>query len=221
MRGVIAMERGCAPPIMGASQRWIGRRPSASGPSIDTCITSSRVPTSPPRRRPQVAPSATMKKIDLRKPTAGKGRKRKPGPAGQVVAERSNTAAVSRALWKGLSTFNREQAGPFRFSRIVLSARDRKGKLLGGLILRSYWLESYIELLWLSEPARGAGFGGRLIREAERRAQLRGSRVIYLNTYSFQAPGFYEKQGYRRFGTKTGSPRGASHYYYLKRLRAI
>jgi GNAT superfamily N-acetyltransferase len=138
-----------------------------------------------------------------------------------VVAERSDSAAVSRSLWNGLLRFNREQAGPFRYKRTVLSVRDGKGRLLGGLILVSYWRESYIELLWLSARVRRAGIGSRLLKEAERRAQRRGSRLIHLNTYSFQAPGFYEKHGYERFGGMSGSPQGNSRYYYVKRLRAI
>jgi ribosomal protein S18 acetylase RimI-like enzyme len=137
----------------------------------------------------------------------------------KIAVERSGSAAVSLALWSGLVRFNREQAGRFDYRRTVISARDGKRRLLGGLILQSYWRESYIELLWLSPRARGAGLGTRLIEEAERRARLRGSRHIYLSTYSFQAPGFYEGQGYRRFGTLPGSPRGARRYYYMKRLR--
>jgi len=143
-----------------------------------------------------------------------------PKPAIRIVAERSNAAAVSRALWKGLLNFNRQNAGPFKYERTVLSVRDRKSRLLGGLILQSYWRESYIELLWLSARARRAGYGSRLIEEAERRARRRGSRLIHLNTYSFQAPRFYEKQGYRRFGGISGSPRGATRHFYVKRLRA-
>jgi GNAT superfamily N-acetyltransferase len=143
-----------------------------------------------------------------------------PKIAGRVAVERSRAAAVSRELWKGLVSSNREQAGRLKYSRTVLSARDGKGRLLGGLILQSYWRESYIELLWLSARARRAGLGSRLIKEAERRARRRGSRLIHLNTYSFQAPGFYGKLGYRRFGGMSGSPKGESRYFYVKRLRA-
>ena len=88
------------------------------------------------------------------------------------------------------------------------------------MILQSYWRESYIELLWLSDRARAQGYGSRLMQEAERRARRRGSRLIHVNTYSFQAPGFYRKQGYRLFGSISGSPRGATRYFYVKRLRA-
>jgi len=139
----------------------------------------------------------------------------------RVKAEPSDARGVSRELWKGLLRFNRAHAGPLRYKRTVLCARDRKGRLLGGLIMQSYWRETYVELLWLAAPARGAGLGEKLIREAERRALRRGSDLVHLNTYSFQAPGFYEAQGYRRFGTVSGSPRGKRRYYYVKRLSAL
>lgn len=143
------------------------------------------------------------------KPAAGKLR---------IGAERKEARAVARQLWRGLIGFNRKTAGPFNFSRVVLSARGATGRIVGGLILQSYWRESYIELLWLSDRARGQGLGRKLIQEAERRARRRGSRLIHLNTYSFQAPAFYEKMGYRRCGAMSGSPKGARRYFYVKRL---
>jgi len=141
--------------------------------------------------------------------------------APRVAVERSRKSATSRDLWKGLVTFNREQAGPLRYKRTVLSARDAKGRLLGGLILQSYWQETYIELLWVSARARRTGLGGKLIQEAERQARRHGSRLIHLNTYSFQAPRFYEKQGYRRFGSLAGSPKGERRHFYVKKLSAV
>ena len=144
--------------------------------------------------------------------------KPKRATAVRIVAEKARASAASRVLWAGLIRFNRQQAGPLRYSRIVLTVRDGEGRVLGGLILQSYWKESYVELLWLSEKARRLGFGSRLIKEAERRARRRGSILIHLNTYSFQAPGFYEKLGFKRFGGMEGSPRGASRHFYVKRL---
>ena len=121
-------------------------------------------------------------------------------------------------LWRGLIWFNRKTAGPFHYSRTVLTARSAAGKILGGLILQSYWKESYVELLWLSAQARKHGLGRELMAEAERRARRRGSKLLHLNTYSFQAPRFYEKLGFRRFGRMSGSPKGASRYFYVKGL---
>ena len=137
-----------------------------------------------------------------------------------VIVEKSDPDGISSKLWRGLLRFNRERVGPLRYKRTVLSVRDDKRRLLGGLILESYWRESYIELLWLSTRARAAGLGSRLIQETERRAKRHGSRLIHLNTYSFQAPGFYEKHGYKRFGAMAGSPKGQSRHFYVKQLGA-
>jgi len=146
---------------------------------------------------------------------------RQPGANAKVVAERSQSAAVARKLWKGLIAFNRENSGPLNYQRTVLSVRNDKGRVIGGLIMQSWWRETYIELLWLSARARKAGLGSMLISEAERRARRRGSRLIHLNTYSFQAPGFYSKQGYRRFGGFSGSPQGEGRHFYVKRLQSV
>jgi GNAT superfamily N-acetyltransferase len=138
----------------------------------------------------------------------------------RIAAEGRRARAASRALWAGLIRYNREQAGALRYSRTVLAARDAKGRLLGGAILQSYWKETYVELLWLSKRARRLGLGSRLIAEAERRARRRGSVLLHLNTYSFQAPGFYEKRGFKRVGGMAGSPAGHSRHFYVKKLPA-
>jgi GNAT superfamily N-acetyltransferase len=137
----------------------------------------------------------------------------------RIVAAGRRKAQTSRELWRGLLRFNRQAAGPFHYSRVVLTATNEAGRIVGGLIIQSYWRETYIELLWMSGRARGMDGGTALIREAERRAKKRGSVLIHLNTYSFQAPRFYEKMGYRRFGSMRGSPKGHGRHFYVKRLR--
>ena len=56
-------------------------------------------------------------------------------------------------------------------------------------------------------------------RAAEQEALARGCRGVYLDTFSFQAPGFYRKQGYTEFGELEGIPPGHSHYFFRKLLR--
>jgi len=138
--------------------------------------------------------------------------------APRIVVERARAREVSHELWRGLMRHNRGKAGPARYTRTVLSARDKAGMIVGGLILESYWRESYVELLWVSPRMRGHDIGTRLVAEAERRARRRGSVLMHLNTFSFQAPRFYEKLGFRRFGRMSGSPKGESRYFYFKRI---
>jgi ribosomal protein S18 acetylase RimI-like enzyme len=139
--------------------------------------------------------------------------------APKIEVERGNLSKVSRELWDGLIRYNRAQAGPLRYTRKIVTARDAKGRLLGGVILQSYWLETYVELLWCAGSARHSGIGSQLIAQAENIAAKRGSVLLHLNTFSFQAPRFYEKLGFKRFGGMKGSPKGHSRYFYVKRLK--
>ena len=136
----------------------------------------------------------------------------------RVVAERKDAGKVAKRVWRGLIRFNLETAGPFRYSRTVLTARSETGAIVGGLVMQSWWKESFVELLWLAKHARRHGMGSELIAEAERRARRRGSKLMHLSTYSFQAPRFYEKHGFRCIGKVSGSPEGESRFYYVKRL---
>lgn len=43
-------------------------------------------------------------------------------------------------------------------------------------------------------------------------------RLINLDTFSFQAPDFYKKHGYKVIGVSEDHPKGHNHYYLEKRL---
>ncbi len=53
---------------------------------------------------------------------------------------------------------------------------------------------------------------------AEHEARQRGLVGIWLDTFSFQAPVFYEKLGFKEFGQITNFPPGHSRTFYVKRL---
>jgi ribosomal protein S18 acetylase RimI-like enzyme len=56
------------------------------------------------------------------------------------------------------------------------------------------------------------------MKKAEEIAANRGCLGIRLDTFSFQAPGFYEKLGYRIFGRLANHPKGHERIYYFKEL---
>ena len=143
--------------------------------------------------------------------------KKKAAP--KIRLERGDLKKISSELWDGLLRYNRAQVGPLRYTRKIVTARDESGRLLGGAILESYWLETYVELLWMSGRVRRSGTGAELMAQAEKIARKRGSRLLWLNTYSFQAPRFYEKLGFKRFGGIAGSPKGHARHFYVKRLK--
>jgi len=106
------------------------------------------------------------------------------------------------------------------FDKAALEAvlRDGRGRLIGGLAGHTLlgWL--VVELLWVDPTARGAGQGRRLLAAAEGDAVRRGCHHARVNTYSFQAPGFYERCGYARVATLDDCPRGHRRHSYAKAL---
>jgi len=138
----------------------------------------------------------------------------------KVVREKARASAVAKLVREGLIAHNRAYSGPMRYQRLVLSVREGR-RIVGGLVGDFAWNSAFVGMLWVDEAARGKGYGARLLREAERRARQRRCALLHLNTFSFQAPKFYEKLGYRRFGTLKNTPAsGTSRYFYVKRLAA-
>jgi GNAT superfamily N-acetyltransferase len=100
----------------------------------------------------------------------------------------------------------------------VLSVRDDKGDLIGGLIGETLWNALVVNVLWVRGDHRKRGYGTALMERAEQIARERGCELLFLNTMTFQAPGFYTKLGYKVFGELTNAPRGYSRLWFCKRL---
>jgi GNAT superfamily N-acetyltransferase len=125
---------------------------------------------------------------------------------------------IIEAIRLPLIQFNLSHISKSRFEHVLLTA-SKEHHILGGLIGRmAYdWLE--IELLWLDDSIRKEGYGKILLSQAEEIAISFGCIGAHLNTFSFQAPGFYMKQGYDVFGEIDDHPKGQKRYYLKKYFR--
>jgi len=87
-----------------------------------------------------------------------------------------------------------------------------KSRIVAGLAGETYcgWL--FVKYLWVSEGLRGRGVGRELMVRAEARARERGCHSAWLDTFSFQARGFYEKLGYQEFGRLDYPPDHHKHF---------
>jgi ribosomal protein S18 acetylase RimI-like enzyme len=72
--------------------------------------------------------------------------------------------------------------------------------------------------MWIREDLRGCGYGHQLLTRLEDEARQRGARHAHLDTFSFQAPTFYQRHGYRIFGELPDYPAGHTRYYMVKDL---
>ncbi len=72
----------------------------------------------------------------------------------------------------------------------------------------------------LAVPAglRGCGVGTEIMQMAEREAMQRNCHGAWLDTFDFQARGFYERLGYRWFAELPDYPIGHTRYFMKKAL---
>jgi ribosomal protein S18 acetylase RimI-like enzyme len=76
----------------------------------------------------------------------------------------------------------------------------------------------FTQLLMVPESARGRGVGKELLRRAEAEAMARGCHSAWLDTFEFQARGFYEHLGYACFGELPNYPKGFVRNFMQKSL---
>lgn len=129
-------------------------------------------------------------------------------------------AAVREAILAPLRAHNDAAAGPTERHEVALVVRDDAGAIIGGLWGATGYRWMFVQYLALPPDARGKGQGRALMLAAEQEARRLGCIGVWLDTYSFQARGFYEKLGYRAFGQIDDYPPGASRFFLAKRIDA-
>ena len=128
-------------------------------------------------------------------------------------------AAVEEVIEGGLHAFNNAfvDYGDRRPLAVIVKDPD-SGKVLAGAIGRSSLGLLFLDLFFLPETLRGAGLGSEVLRRFEDEGRRRGCGSAVLYTISFQAPGFYERNGWRRFGEVPCLPPGTSRVFMTKEL---
>lgn len=121
-------------------------------------------------------------------------------------------------IGEGLTEYNTRQAGDDHGQNLCFVLRNTTDEIVGGVISATYWGWLYINLMWVREDHRGAGYGAQLLAAIEKKAREQGATQAYLDTFSFQAPGFYKKFGYRVFGKLPDFPVGHTRYFLKKSL---
>ncbi|AVO58515.1 GNAT family N-acetyltransferase [Pseudomonas chlororaphis] len=119
----------------------------------------------------------------------------------------------------GLATFNEQMTGYNDRQPLAVELKDPEtGQVLGGISGRTSLGLLFIDLFYLPENLRSSGLGTQLLQACEDEGRRRGCRSAVLYTLSFQAPSFYEKHGWQRFGEVACDPEGSSRVFMSKAL---
>jgi len=137
-----------------------------------------------------------------------------------MVVPESPAAEDRDLIIATLRAYNESVAGSPRIQSVAILLKDERGATVGGLWGRTGFDWLFVEFLVVPEPWRGHDLGTKLILEAERIAVARGCCGLWLDTFEFQARGFYEKLGFTLFGTLEDQPVGSRRYFLSKRLIA-
>jgi len=137
----------------------------------------------------------------------------------EIVVKTEITEADERAVREPLRAHNRMKTG-FKGpnGELALLIHDDSGNVTGGLTARYGYQWMGIELLFVPEAERGKRLGTRLMQQVESIARDNSLTGIWLDTFAFQARGFYEKLGFSVFGEITDYPVTHSRYFMQKRL---
>jgi ribosomal protein S18 acetylase RimI-like enzyme len=99
-----------------------------------------------------------------------------------------------------------------------LALKNDQGQVFGGIFCYTFLYCLYIDDLWIDERCRGMGYGKALLVEAERIARELGCSFAHTSTCSYQAPDFYQRNGYKVFGILDDYPEGIIQYFLKKKL---
>ncbi|WP_086480953.1 GNAT family N-acetyltransferase [Oceanospirillum sanctuarii] len=119
----------------------------------------------------------------------------------------------------GVNRHNAPHFAAIRSQDFTCFVYDDNGEKSGGLYgeLWGNWL--LVKYLWVSPGSKGKGLGRELLQKAEAFAIDKGCHSVFLDTYSFQAKPFYEKQGYKVEMALTQYPVTDTRYYLRKTLK--
>ncbi|WP_219410068.1 GNAT family N-acetyltransferase [Proteus terrae] len=120
-------------------------------------------------------------------------------------------------IYEGLLTHNLRYIQMEQYSPLAVFKEDN-GKKIGGITgdILGNWLR--IRYLWVDKAYRGQNIGTELLQTMENTAKEKGAKYAEVDTFSFQALPFYQKQGFEIFGTLENYPISDKKYYLRKKL---
>ncbi len=126
--------------------------------------------------------------------------------------------AERAAIMAALVAHNDRAVGPTKRRQVAIVIRGDDGAITGGLwgMIGYDWL--FVQYLSVPLDRQGQGLGRALMARGEAIARDAGCTGIWLDTFSFQARGFYEKLGFVTFGEIPDYPAGETRFFLTKRI---
>lgn len=127
-------------------------------------------------------------------------------------------AQLEQRLSDELDTFNAAATVGIPAAReLTVKILDDLGGLAAGISGWTWGVAAGIGMTWVREASRGDGLGAQLLEEFEAEARRRGVQHVFVTSFTFQAPQFYERSGYVEFARWDAVPTNASADVHLRK----
>jgi len=123
-----------------------------------------------------------------------------------------------RFLEDRLYEYNIRQTGREDGQLFAFFIRNDQQEVVAGLSGWTWADACEIQTLWVHPSCRRHGYGRELLEAAEQEARAHGCKIILIDSYSFQAPAFYQKYGYELAWQLDDFPPGHQHCTLVKRF---
>ena len=120
--------------------------------------------------------------------------------------------ALRAGILAPLVEYNAGQTHRSDHRPLIIAIDDPSGNVIGGLWAQTAYDWLFVQLLFVPDALRGRGLGSGLVKRAEDEARRRGCHSAWLDTFEFQARGFYERLGYECFAELPSYPVGPRHF---------
>lgn len=137
----------------------------------------------------------------------------------KVIVDYAPTQADNAVVTEGVVAFNENIVGERDKAFSVFLKNDSR-KVFGGIQAFLDTESVYIEVLWVEKSLQKQGYGTKLLGVLEREAIGNGCIFSLVDTWAFQAEGFYLKNGYERIGEIKNYWHGYSKIFLRKKLRS-
>ena len=115
------------------------------------------------------------------------------------------------AIEDHLYDHNRRATGHDDARGLAFVIRDHQQRIIAACAGYSWAGSAELKQLWVDEAYRGRGYGRDLLHVFIEEATQRRVGRIWVASYDFQAPAFYERAGFERVAELAGWPPGHSN----------
>jgi ribosomal protein S18 acetylase RimI-like enzyme len=136
----------------------------------------------------------------------------------QLEARHDLTPNEVDAIEDRLYEHNSHATGRHDGQGLGFVVRDSAGRMIGAAAGYTWAGNSELKQMWVDKSYRERGYARALLDAFVEEARVRGARRVWVASYDFQAPGMYEKAGFKRMAEFEGWPEGHVNVVLCKTL---